>query len=149
MAAKTDFIEVLLGTVRIAFRADTIERVIRSVATCAVPGTSGCLLGMIDCGGVPVPLYETRRLMGLPTRGVQVDDRILLTRSSPACGLLVDEVLGLFTADLEEGGLDFHTAASGVRGVAHGPRGMVVVHDIDRFLAMERAIPVLPERSHA
>lgn len=149
MAGESDFVEVLLDTVRIAFRVEEIERVIRSVATCAVPGAPSCLLGMIDRGGVPVPLYETRRLMGLPTRGILATDRILLTRSSPACGLLVDDVLGLFSGEIDQGGRDFPVVAAGIRGIAHGPRGMVAVHDIGRFLALERAIPIIQECSHA
>jgi chemotaxis signal transduction protein len=88
----TTFVEAVLDPVRVGVPLQDIDRVVRAVAVQVVPGAPGCLLGAIDVAGEWVSVYDTRTLLGLPSRALRASDRIVLTRAH--CGLVVDEVLG-------------------------------------------------------
>jgi chemotaxis signal transduction protein len=133
-------VEAVLDSVHVALPLDDIDRVVRAVAVQVMPGAPGCLLGAIDVAGEWVSVYDTRTLLGLPGRTLRASDRIVLTRAR--CGLVVDEVLG--TAEPEPVELADRVAlqAAGVRGVARGREGLLVVQDLRRLLALQRAIPI-------
>ena len=140
------FVEIRLDATRVAFPLAGVDRVIRAVAITPIPGSAPCLLGVVDVHGTVVPVYDTRRLLGLPPRALRASDHILLTRGAGGRGFVADEVRGLLDAgDLQR--LEAQSArAAGVRGVARREDGLVLIQDMQRFMALERAIPLA---SHA
>lgn len=126
----------------VAFPLDDVERVIRAVAVHAVPQGAGCLLGTIDVAGTLVSVYDMRRLLGLPTRPVQPSDRIVLARTPASCGFLVDAVGGTTEPESIELSEEFALRAAGLRGVARTADGVLLVQDLKRLLALERAVPI-------
>lgn len=139
----TSYLEAVLDPVRVGVPLEDIERVVRAVAVQVVPGAPGCLLGAIDVAGDWVSVYDTRTLLGLPPRPLRASDRIVLTRER--CGLLVDEVLGTVEAGPVELADRLALQAAGVRGVARGGDGLLLVQDLRRLLALQRAIPIHEE----
>lgn len=142
--AITRFLEVLCDATRVAFPLQDVARVIQAAAVQPVPGSRGCLLGALDVGGDLVTVYDARRLLGLPSRPLRASDRIVIAARPARCALLVDGVAGIVEA-VETGlrqTLDWR--ATGVRGVATGPDGMLLVHDLRRLLDLQRAIPLHP-----
>lgn len=144
MTAKIPCLQAVLDAVHIALPLQAVDRVLRAVAVHPAPGGTSCLLGAIDVAGEVVPLYELRKLVGLPARGLplRVSDRIVLTRSPVRCGLVVDAAPG--TVDVEEPALtgEFSLHASGLRGWARGSSGLVLLHDLRQLLALERAVRI-------
>lgn len=136
----TNFVEAVLDEVHLGVPLPDVERVVRAVAVQAVPGATGCLLGAIDVAGTWVSVYDTRKLLGLPGRALRASDRIVLTRAR--CGLVVDEVIGTVEAEPVELADRMALQAAGVRGVARGRDGLLLVQDLRRLLALQRAIPV-------
>jgi purine-binding chemotaxis protein CheW len=136
----TSYVEAVLDPVRVGVPLQAIERVVRAVAVQAVPGAPGCLLGAIEVAGEWISVYDTRTLLGLPSRPLRASDRIVLTRER--CGLLVDEVLGTVEAPPVELADRVALQAAGVRGVARGGGGLLLVQDLRRLLALQRAIPI-------
>ena len=67
-----------------------------------------------------------------------------LVRAPLRCGLVVDTVAGTVDAQELALGGEFSLQAAGVRGVARGPEGVLLVQDLRRLLALERAIPLVP-----
>lgn len=126
----------------VAFPLHDVERVIRAVAVHAVPQGGGCLLGTITVAGALVSIYDLRRLLGLPTRAIQAGDRIVLTRQPARCGFVVDRVLGTAEPEALELAGEFSLHAAGLRGVARTGNGVLLVQDLKRLLALERAIPI-------
>ena len=126
----------------VAFPLHAIERVIRAVAVQAVPAAGGCLLGTIDVAGELVPVYDTRKLLGLRSRALRAADRILLARSPERCGFLVDAVLGTVQPDAVELAGSASLRSAGLRGVARGSAGMLLVQDLRRMLAFERTVRI-------
>jgi len=139
-------VEVLLEAKRVAFALHDVERIVRAVAVHPVPGAPGCRLGAIDVAGELLSVYDTRRLLGLPSRPLAATDRIVLIRAPVRCGLVVDEVLRTVEVDAPERADRLAMHAAGVRGVARTADGLLLVQDLKLLLALERAIPIA---SHA
>lgn len=141
--ATRSFVELRLDTARLGIALQDVDHVLRAAALSPVPGAHACLLGILDLRGEPVPVYDTRRLLGLPTRELQPQDRFVLARSgSRRVAFVADEVSGIVEADEQLQGAGFAAAAAGVRGVAASPDGMLLVQDFKRFHFLEHAIPI-------
>jgi chemotaxis signal transduction protein len=141
---ETSFVEVRLEDVRIGIPLRNVDRILPAAAVTPVPGAGACLLGMLDLHGTPVPVYDTRRLLGLPARPLAPDDRFVLTRAGaqPPRVFVADAVIGTFDCD-EALPLDsFSARASGVRGIASRADGMVFLQDLAQFTLFEGAIPI-------
>jgi purine-binding chemotaxis protein CheW len=120
-----------------------VERVIRAAAVQPVPAAGGCLLGTLDIGGELRPVYDTRKLLGVPTRPLHPDDRMVLVRAPVRCALLVDDVRGPDDASDAVIAADSSTLrAAGLRGIAEGPDGALLLQDMERLLALERVVPL-------
>lgn len=132
----------MVDHLHVAFPLDDVERVIRAAAVHAVPQGAGCLLGTIHLAGALVSVYDMRRLLGLPTRAMQPADRIVLTRTPASCGFLVDAVGGTTEPESIDLSDAFALRAAGLRGVARTSTGVLLIQDLRRLLALERAIPI-------
>jgi purine-binding chemotaxis protein CheW len=137
------FIELALDGTRVAFPLADVARVVRAVDVTVVPGASACLLGIVDVAGATIPVYDMRHLLGLPVRAVRVTDRMVLTRGAAPKAFVADHVLGTCHGDTVAAPESFSLAASGVRGVVKSADGLLTVHDFRRFMALERAMPML------
>lgn len=145
MPGRIACVEVILDALRVALPLNLVDRVLRAVDVHPAPAGGGCLLGAVDVAGELLPLYELRKLLGLAPRGLplRLDDRIVLVRAPLRCGLVVDAVPGTVEAQELALGGEFSLQAAGVRGVARSPEGVMLVQDLRRLLALERAIPVV------
>jgi len=139
---KSSYVGVLVEAMQIAFPLREVERVVRAVAVHPVPRTGGCLLGTIDVAGDLLPLYDLRRMFGVPSRPLQADDRMLLLRAPVRCALLVDGVTGTVEADAPSLTGEFGLHAAGLRGVVRTDEGVLLVHEPRLLLAMEHAMPL-------
>lgn len=134
------FIQIGFGEVRVAFPLQDIDRVLRAVAVVPVAGAPRCVLGIVDVAGEPVRVYDMRALLGLPPRAMDPADRMVLTKPPTRLAFLADEVFGVAEAEAAEAVPSFSLQAGGMRGVARTGDGMLIVHDLGRLLALERAI---------
>ena len=135
------FVELWFDHVRVGFPLEDVERVLRAAAVTPVPGAAGCLLGMLDLHGEAVPVYDTRRLLGLPHRDLQPEHRFVLTRGAGRRAVFVADAVApaVDCGDLAEP--DSYSARSArLRGVTATRDGMLLVHDLKRFLYLERAL---------
>ena len=138
------FVELRLDAVRIGIPLEQVESVLRAAAPTPVPGSRDCLLGLLDLHGRSISVYDTRRLLGLPSRPLQPTDRFVLARCNGR--------VAAFVADRVDGPTEREVApapgyaahASGLRGVATGDDGMLLVHDLQRFMVLEGATAIEP-----
>ena len=63
-----------LDATRYAIPLETVERVIRAVAVTPVREESSTLWGVINLRGEIVPVIDTRRLLGLSERDLELED---------------------------------------------------------------------------
>jgi purine-binding chemotaxis protein CheW len=120
-----------------ALPLDDVECVVHAVAITPLPRAPETVLGIINVHGTILPVYDLRRRLRLPPRGLELSDQFIVARTvQRPVALVVDSVEGVL--ECTEGrvpagavlpGLD------GVAGVVKRPDGIILIHDLDRFLS--------------
>jgi len=119
---------VLLGHVR---------SVIAAVQVTPVPGAPDLVLGIIDLHGEIVPVLDLRRRMGHARPAVSVDDQFVLVQcQARTLALLANHCVGVVqrqACPAHELGMA-NTGARHFEGATIIDDGLVLIHDIERFL---------------
>lgn len=130
----------ILDNQRFALPLPTVERVIRMVEIAPLPKAPEIVIGVVNLQGRVIPVVDIRRRFNLPEREISISDQIVISRTSRRpVGIVVDEVTGIIECHKEEiitadnilPGIDY------VEGVAKLKDGMILIHNIDRFLSLE------------
>lgn len=123
-----------------ALELSSVERVYRAVAVTPLPDAPDIVLGVINVKGVVLPVIDIRRRFRLPEKNLTPDDRLIIAR---ATGRLVALVVDAVTGVIECAGEDITSASTiipsieYVEGVARLKGGMILIHDLARFLSLE------------
>ena len=88
-----------MGEQRFALSVLDVERVLRAVRITPLPDSPNHLLGLIDIGGQHVPIIDLSRRLGMETRAIDIDDRIIITGKPMRVGFFVSEVTGVVDFD--------------------------------------------------
>jgi purine-binding chemotaxis protein CheW len=130
----------LLEEQRYALPLAIVDRVERIVAVTALPRAPEGVLGVINVRGQVVPVFDLHRRFRLPERLPELTDRLVVARTSRRpIALRVDTVQDvqdrpadqIIPAERVLPGLEY------IRGVVRLEDGMVLIHDLDRFLSLE------------
>jgi purine-binding chemotaxis protein CheW len=123
-----------------ALRLEVVERVIRAIELSPLPGAPAVIRGIFSLGGKIVAVADPRRRLGLADRDIELEDRIVITRT-PA------RVLGLLAhgdADVTECAPEdivrTETVIAGdqpLEGIGKLPDGLIFIHDLSKFLSIE------------
>jgi purine-binding chemotaxis protein CheW len=118
----------------------SVVRVERVVAVTPLPQAPAVITGIVDFHGQVVPVADIRRRFGIPSRPVELKDRLLLltTRKLPIA-FLVDVVEGAVEVPADWL-VDTETVLTGleyVRGILQLEDGMILIHDPETFLSLE------------
>jgi purine-binding chemotaxis protein CheW len=149
-AAARQLVVFNLADQRYALHLSAVEGVVRIAEITVLPKAPEIVLGIINVRGCVIPVVDTRRRFGLPTREVNLSDHLIIARTSKrVVALLADVVAGVvqhsraaITAANEIlRDLDY------VEGVIKLDDGLVFIHDLDTFLSaveertLEQAMP--------
>lgn len=124
---------------RYALALAQVERVIRAVEIVPLPKAPVIVAGVIDVHGQVIPVLNIRQRFRLPERELALSDRILIARTARrTVALIVDQadtVLELsdrqiVTPEQILPNMEY------IAGVATLDDGMVLIHDLDRFLSL-------------
>lgn len=111
-----------------------------AVAVTALPETPDIILGLINVHGTLLPVVNIRKRFHLPEKKMMPSDRMIIASTRKRqVALVVDSIVGVIECAEEEitsadtilSGLDY------VEGVVKTGSGMILVHDLDRFLSLE------------
>ena len=125
---------------RYALPLAAVERVVRAVEITPLPKAPPMVLGIVNIGGHIVPVFNVRSRFRLPERDMDLRDHLVLGRTAHRMvALVVDEVSAVMeraeseviTAQEILPGLEY------VQGVAKLEDGMILIHDLDKFLSSE------------
>lgn len=125
---------------RYALHLAQVERVIRAVEITALPKAPAIIAGVINVQGQVVAVVNIRKRFGLPEREIVPSDHIIIARTSRrTVALAADGVIGVI--ELTERRV-VHARAifpdmEYVEGIATLEDGMILIHDLDKFLALE------------
>jgi purine-binding chemotaxis protein CheW len=118
------------------------ERVLPAVEITPLPKGPAIVLGVFDLQGRIVPVMNLRRRFGLPERPLSPDDQFIIARAGGrTVALVVDATAGV--TELPAGAIVDAAALlpelPHLRGVARLPDGLVLLHDLETFLALDEA----------
>jgi purine-binding chemotaxis protein CheW len=125
---------------RYGLRLSAVSRVERAVEITPLPQAPPIILGIIDIHGKVVPVCNLRKRFGRIERDINLADFLVVADTSRRrVALPVDSVEGL--ADLAEEAIsqtdEVVPGLAFLDGVAKTPDGMILIHDLDRFLSLE------------
>ena len=137
MSDACQLVVLQLDDQRYALRLDTVERVIRALEIAPLPGAPAGVLGVVNIQGQVMPVYDLRARLSRPSQPLRLSDQIVLARTNRRqVGVCVDAVAEVLTYQPEH---EIAAAALGpgdayVTGVVKLPDGLLLIHDLDRFL---------------
>lgn len=137
-AAIRQLVVFNLAGQRYALRLAAVDRVVRIAELTTLPKAPEIVLGILNVQGCVIPVVDTRRRFGLPAREADLNDHLIIARTSKrVVALLADAVVGvlqhsraaLTIADEILRNLDY------VAGVVKLDDGLVLIHDLDTFFS--------------
>ena len=145
---------LLLDNWRYALPLHSVVRVVRAVEVTPLPQAPDIVLGAINVGGCIIPVFNLRKRFRLPERELELDDLFVMARTSRrTVALVVDAVDGVMEcAEGQSVPPDaVHPALEYVQGVVACADGMILIHDLDKFLSLpeEAALTAAMARSGA
>lgn len=125
-----------VGEHRFGLLSSVVERVVRMVEITPLPQAPGPVHGVIEAGGVILPVLSIRRRFGMPERLGDPDDFLVLARMSKRrVALAAEEII-----EVREAGEDWverkdlGLSPEAVAGVVRAPDGLIVIQDLETFL---------------
>lgn len=143
MNSASRFVVFLVEGRRYAVRLEEVERVVAAVELVPLPDAPAVVLGVFNLQGTVVPAIDTRRRLRLPGRDPGISDQFLVVLAAGRLlALVADRVQGIVEMPVEavSPASDVVPELVGVEGVLRLPDGVVVIHDLARFLSAEDGI---------
>lgn len=136
MTNSMQLVEFLVHGQRHALPMEAVIRVTPAVQVTPLPGAPAAVLGAIDVGGQILPVFSLRRHLGLPDRDLQLSDALLIARTNRrSVALLVDEVQDVRTVSAIWDAATISHGLGTVEGLVRLDDGLVLIHDLGRFLS--------------
>ncbi|MHB8743452.1 MAG: chemotaxis protein CheW [Sulfuricaulis sp.] len=125
---------------RYALRLAQVDRVIRAVEIIPLPQAPAIIAGVINVQGQVVPVVNIRKRFRRPEREIVLSDQIVIARTSRRpVALIVDGTDGVFefpehrVVHAEKILPDMEY----IEGIVKLEDGMILIHDLDKFLSLE------------
>jgi purine-binding chemotaxis protein CheW len=121
-----------------ALRLASVRQVLRMVEVTPLPKAPEIVLGVVSLHGTVVPVLSIRRRVGLTDGEARLSDQLIIADAAGRIvALVVDAVIGVVERSTEEitEAESIVPGAEYVEGVARIEKGMLFIHDLDRFLS--------------
>ena len=125
---------------RYALPLERVKRSIRVVAITPLPELPPIVLGIMDLGGLVIPVIDIRKRFGHPSRDIRLSDHLIVaTTGRRTVALLVDQTKGVIEISPESyapaekilPGLNL------VDGAISLMDGLVLIHNLERLLSLD------------
>ena len=129
----------VLDRQRYALLLSSVEKVHRSVEVTPLPKAPPIVLGVINVRGRIIPVIDMRKRFALPEREIGLNDQLIIAKTPKLhVALVADSVDGVIEIDGQE---IIRTdqvlpQAEYVEGVVKLTDGLLLIHDLDRFLSL-------------
>lgn len=128
-----------------ALPLSAVERIVHAVEITPLPKAPDIVLGMINMQGKIIPVINIRKRFRLPEREMKLRDQLIVANTSrQTVALVADEVSGVIERSEQEiiSAEKIFPGMEYVKGVVKLEDGMILIHDIDKFLSLgeEKAI---------
>ena len=106
----------------------------------SLPRAPEIVLGVVNVQGRVIPVLNLRRRFRLPERGFALADQLIIARTARRpVALAADAVAGVLEYSAQQA-VEAHDIVPGieyVEGVVKLADGLVLIHDLDKFLSLE------------
>ena len=140
MNGSLQLIVFTLNEQRYALYLSVVERIVRIVRVTPLPKAPEIVFGVINVEGRIIPVMDTRKRFRLPERRLDLNDRLIIARTSGrVVALIVDGVTGVLPL-VENDVVGVEKILPGleyVEGVLKLEDGLVLIHDLDKFLSLD------------
>lgn len=130
---------------RFALPLDSVMRVIPSVELGRLPRAPAIVIGAVNYRGRVIPVVDIRGRFEMALKEISLSDRLIISQTPKrTLAILVDDVVGV--AEPAYGqvvpakevlpGLEY------VEGVIKDADGLIIIHDLDRFLSIEEGTAI-------
>lgn len=137
-----EYVVLDFDTLRIALPLSVVERVIRAVYVTPLPGAPAIVSGVANVQGRVIPVVDMRRRFRLPQREMALTDRLVIAHTAQRAVALVADSVGGVLERVGPDRVDAETILPGleyVDGVVKFDDGLILIHDLDRFLSLDEA----------
>ncbi|MGB7541434.1 MAG: chemotaxis protein CheW [Burkholderiales bacterium] len=149
MAVANQLLVFALDEQRYALHLSAVDRVVPMVTVTPLPAAPDAVLGIFNLQGRIVPVFDMRRRFRLAGREIRLSDQLIIAHTTRRWVALVTDAVGdvldcpardVVEAQRVLPGTDY------VEGVAKLEDGLILIHDLDKFLSLneekllERAI---------
>lgn len=128
---------------RFALPVSSMERVFPVVEVTPLPDAPDIVTGIVNIHGSIIPVFNIRRRFHLPETDVNLTNKLIIAHTtSRSVGIVVDAVSNVMeytekdivNADKIIPGMEY------INGLIKLDDGMILIHDIDKFLSLEEEI---------
>jgi len=133
-------IVLTLDEQRYALHLSAVERIVRGVEVTPLPKAPEIVLGVVNVQGQITPVINIRKRFRLPEREMNLSDQLIIAHTSRrTVALVADAVSGVIERSEQEviaaekvlPGIEY------VEGVVKLEDGMILIHDLNKFLSLE------------
>jgi len=133
-------IVLTLDEQRYALHLSAVERIVRVVEVTPLPKAPEIVLGVVNVQGQITPVINIRKRFCLPEREMNLSDQLIIAHTSRrTVALVADAVSGVIERSEQEviaaekvlPGIEY------VEGVVKLEDGMILIHDLNKFLSLE------------
>lgn len=140
MKKPDHLIVFVLDRQRYALPLHAVDRVVRMVAITPLPKAPDIVLGVVNFQGRVIPVINMRRRFNLPEKDIALTDQLVVAHTSRRpVALVADAVHDVITGSAQSL-IETENILPGVEyveGVVKLGDGMILIHDLDKFLSLE------------
>jgi purine-binding chemotaxis protein CheW len=123
-----------------ALPLEAVERIVLAVEVIPLPKAPEIIVGVINVRGVIIPVVNIRRRFRIPEREPSPADKFVIAKAARRMvALVADSVLKV--VDVSEDDIiapkDIVPGTSYLDGIVRLEDGIVLIHDLDKFLSLE------------
>jgi len=132
-----------LGNQRYALPLLAVDRVVRMVVITPLPKAPDIVLGVVNFQGRVIPVINMRRRFNLPEKDIALTDQLVVAHTSRRpVALVVDAVHDVIAGSAQDL-IETENILPGIEyvdGVIKLEEGLILIHDLDKFLSLEEEI---------
>ena len=140
MGKLNQLVVFFLDEQRYALYLPAVERVVSAVEVTHLPKAPDIVLGVINFQGKVIPVVNIRKRFGLPERQIELSDQFIIANTSKRTVTLVADTVSGVIEPAEGKLINSENITPGmeyVDGVIKLDDGLILIHDLDRFLSLE------------
>jgi purine-binding chemotaxis protein CheW len=134
------YIVFILDTQRYALHLTVVDRVVRMVHVTPLPHAPDVVLGVVNLEGQVIPVMNIRQRFNLPARDIALTDRLIFAHTARRPVALVADTVTEVAEWSPESLIpaeEILPEAKYLEGVIKFRDGLILIHDLDKFLSLE------------